>query len=217
MFLTVPTQYPLSVPTQANPMTFEQGPVWMLIILLFTIGGILLWTMLTRESAPSEASETESEESESEPVEATSADPTTVAETTIEPEPVVALAAATATPSTTETTTATKKAPAKKRSGRPAQKKRTKPLAGDDFTRIEGVGPKIDTVLKEAGITSYAQLAESSVENLYTVVREANIRAATPDTWPEQAALAAAAQWAELDSLQENLKGGRRVEATGEG
>jgi hypothetical protein len=37
------------------------------------------------------------------------------------------------------------------------------------------------------------------------------ITIADPSTWPEQAGLAAAGRWSELEVLQEELKGGRRV------
>ncbi len=207
MFLPIPTLFPLSVPTQANPMAFQQGIAWIMLVFVLAVGGALLWLTLTRESELSEA--TAPEESEASPPSEEAAPAVVEAEASAEaetpeaqPAPVAVLA------STTKTTKAT----TKKRPGRPAKKKKPQPKTGDDFTRIEGVGPKINTVLKEAGITSYAQLAESNVEALYTVVREAKIRAATPDTWPEQAALAAAGQWTELESLQDNLKGGRRVD-----
>jgi hypothetical protein len=38
----------------------------------------------------------------------------------------------------------------------------------------------------------------------------ADIHIATPDTWPEQAGLAAAGRWEELEALQDSLKGGRK-------
>ncbi len=85
------------------------------------------------------------------------------------------------------------------------------PAAPDDLRKIEGIGPKIASILNEAGISTFAQLAEASVEQLNKIVREdAGITIAFPDTWPEQAALAAAGKWDELDALQDSLKGGRR-------
>ncbi len=81
----------------------------------------------------------------------------------------------------------------------------------DELTRIEGIGPKISRVLREAGITTFAQLAETKVERLREILTEAGIRVLTdPSTWPEQAALAAADKWDELEALQRQLKGGRR-------
>ena len=81
----------------------------------------------------------------------------------------------------------------------------------DDLRRIEGIGPKISGLLQAAGITTFAQLAGSDVDRLNQIVREAGITIADPTTWPEQASLAAAGKWDELEVLQDELKGGRRV------
>ena len=86
------------------------------------------------------------------------------------------------------------------------------PTEPDDLKKIEGIGPKIESILHDAGILTFAILADSSVEHLEKVVREdAGIRVAFPDTWPEQAKLAAAGEWETLDTLQDELKGGRRA------
>lgn len=83
----------------------------------------------------------------------------------------------------------------------------------DDLKAIEGIGPKIEEVLHAAGIKTFAQLAGSSVASLERIVRdEAGIKVAYPDTWPQQAGLAAAGKWEELERLQDNLRGGRRVQ-----
>jgi hypothetical protein len=82
----------------------------------------------------------------------------------------------------------------------------------DDLTRIEGIGPKITSLLQAAGIVTFAQLAETDVGRLEEILTEADLRGlADPTTWPEQAWLAASEQWDELETLQEELKGGRRV------
>jgi predicted flap endonuclease-1-like 5' DNA nuclease len=80
----------------------------------------------------------------------------------------------------------------------------------DDMTKIEGVGPKISSLLENAGITTFSQLASTSVEQLRQILQDANLGFANPETWPEQASLAAAGQWAELSQLQGSLKRGRR-------
>ncbi len=81
----------------------------------------------------------------------------------------------------------------------------------DDLRRIEGIGPKIAGVLLEAGIHSYAQLAAMSAEQIREVLTAGGVRVAKPDTWPEQASLAANEDWQGLEALQGQLKGGRRV------
>ncbi len=80
----------------------------------------------------------------------------------------------------------------------------------DDLKVTEGIGPKIESVLQEAGIRTYAQLAVTGVARLKSILNNAGVRAA-PDTWPEQARLAAVGDWDRLRALQNQLKGGRRV------
>jgi large subunit ribosomal protein L21 len=81
----------------------------------------------------------------------------------------------------------------------------------DDMTEIEGIGPKISSVLAEAGITSFAQLAATEVVELERILREARVRLAYPETWPEQAELAARGEWELLTALQDQLYRGRRI------
>ena len=81
----------------------------------------------------------------------------------------------------------------------------------DDLTRIAGIGPKISNVLQGAGIATFAQLAATDVDRLRQILDESEIRLADPETWPEQAHLAAAGDWEDLQMLQGQLKGGRRL------
>jgi predicted flap endonuclease-1-like 5' DNA nuclease len=85
------------------------------------------------------------------------------------------------------------------------------PVAPDDLTVIEGIGPKIASLLREAGILTLAQLAGAPLERLDEILSNARLRhLAHPETWPEQARLAAAGDWDSLLRLQKTLKGGRR-------
>ena len=85
------------------------------------------------------------------------------------------------------------------------------PRAADDLTRIEGIGPKISGLLREAGISTFAQLAMTTTERLEKIIADADLSAlADPTTWPAQARMAAEGEWERLDALQEELKGGRR-------
>jgi predicted flap endonuclease-1-like 5' DNA nuclease len=81
----------------------------------------------------------------------------------------------------------------------------------DDLKIIEGIGPKISSLLKSSGIHTFAKLAETDVDTLRKLLLGANWRVADPTTWPEQAGLAAKKDWDALKALQTNLKGGRRV------
>ena len=89
---------------------------------------------------------------------------------------------------------------------------RTAPGQHDYLRRIEGIGPKISSVLLEAGITTFSQLAASPVEHLKEILAAAGLGAlADPSSWPEQASLAEAGDWDALDQLQDKLRGGRRA------
>jgi predicted flap endonuclease-1-like 5' DNA nuclease len=62
----------------------------------------------------------------------------------------------------------------------------------DDFERIEGIGPRIATALREAGIRSYRQLADSEVSRLQSALEASGLRfAPSLPTWSQQAALLA--------------------------
>lgn len=80
--------------------------------------------------------------------------------------------------------------------------------SGDDLKVIEGIGPRIEEVLQAAGVKTYAGLAELRPGRLQTIMREAGKRMAKPDTWPEQARLAADGEWQALKELQDSLKRG---------
>jgi small subunit ribosomal protein S2 len=82
----------------------------------------------------------------------------------------------------------------------------------DDLTRIEGIGPKISSVLQAAGITTYAQLAATDEDGIKQILEEADpdlVKLAEPSTWPRQAKLAASGKWDALERWQERLKGGK--------
>jgi large subunit ribosomal protein L21 len=85
-----------------------------------------------------------------------------------------------------------------------------KPAKPDDLKVIEGVGPKSAQALSEAGIITFAKLASMGPDEIQAVLRAAGVRVPYPETWPEQAALAADGQFAVLKELQNSLKGGRR-------
>ena len=91
----------------------------------------------------------------------------------------------------------------------PASKSKSK--SGDDLTKIEGIGPKVSEALHEAGINSFAKLAESKAEDIKEILEKAegNFNAQDPTSWPEQAQLAADDKWDELKELQDKLIGGR--------
>lgn len=83
----------------------------------------------------------------------------------------------------------------------------------DDLEIVEGIGPRIAAILKESGINTFAQLAAARPDELSAAMKAAGLRIpADPASWPEQARLAAAGEWAALQKMQDRLKGGRMVD-----
>jgi large subunit ribosomal protein L27 len=90
-------------------------------------------------------------------------------------------------------------------------KKAKKADAGDDLKKIEGIGPKIAELFANEGITTFAQLAETSTERMQEILTAAGSRYAShnPGTWAKQAALAAEGKWDELKAWQDEMNGGK--------
>lgn len=84
----------------------------------------------------------------------------------------------------------------------------------DDLKIVEGIGPKIEELLKEAGIDTWAKLAEASEEALREVLSNAGPRYQMhdPGTWAAQAKFAMNGQWEELKEYQDMLIGGRNAD-----
>ncbi|MEP7267876.1 MAG: hypothetical protein ABI844_09640 [Saprospiraceae bacterium] len=81
----------------------------------------------------------------------------------------------------------------------------------NDHTVVEGIGPKINTLLKKAKISSWAQLAVTPVTTIQEVLDKGRkYSLADPSTWNQQAKLAADGKWDELKKLQDTLIGGRK-------
>jgi predicted flap endonuclease-1-like 5' DNA nuclease len=80
----------------------------------------------------------------------------------------------------------------------------------DNLEIIEGIGPKIAELLIQAGIPTFAALAAAPVDKVQAILTKAgpNFLLAKPDTWGQQAALAARGAWAELRRWQDELTGG---------
>lgn len=89
------------------------------------------------------------------------------------------------------------------------------PAAGavqvDDLTLLAGIGPRLATLLAEADILTFADLARAHPAWLQQILEDAgpSFRTHDPSTWNRQAALAAAADWEALRRLQEGLFRGR--------
>jgi large subunit ribosomal protein L21 len=86
----------------------------------------------------------------------------------------------------------------------------------DDLTKVEGIGPKIAELLNAAGISTYRALSETTPEQIKAILSAAGGRyqTAVPDSWPQQAQLAADGSWDALTELQDKLDGGRYVDSS---
>lgn len=92
---------------------------------------------------------------------------------------------------------------------------KAQPPQPDNLKRIEGIGPKIAEVLKASGIDSFAKLATMTPEQIKDLLNQAGDRFSfqDPATWPAQAELAAQGEWDKLKKWQDELKGGKLVNA----
>jgi len=79
----------------------------------------------------------------------------------------------------------------------------------DDLTLIEGIGPKINSIMHAAGVHTFADMAALDADKLRGIITAAGLRLADTTTWPMQAKLAAEGKSEELKAFQDSLKGGR--------
>ena len=95
--------------------------------------------------------------------------------------------------------------------GKKAPAKESKPKKSkDDLTKVEGIGPKAAEALSKAGVNTFEKLSKKSVEEIRTILVEASKTLAhlDPQTWAQQAKLAAEGKWDELKKWQNELNGG---------
>ncbi len=80
----------------------------------------------------------------------------------------------------------------------------------DDYTKIEGIGPKIKSLLNVDGLWSFKQLSEAPESRMQKVLDAAGpaYTVHNPKTWAEQALMAHEGKWDELHKWQDELKGG---------
>ncbi len=100
----------------------------------------------------------------------------------------------------------------KEKKAAPAKAKKTaSDDGGDDLKKIEGIGPKIEQILKDAGVSTFESLAKSEADQIREILQAAGNRYKShdPTTWPKQSELAFKGDWDALKKLQGELKGGR--------
>jgi predicted flap endonuclease-1-like 5' DNA nuclease len=75
----------------------------------------------------------------------------------------------------------------------------------DDLTHIAGIGEKISSLLRSAGIDTFEKLATTNVDSIRRILEAENpslLRLTNPSSWPEQAKIAAGVDWGTLTKLQ---------------
>lgn len=86
------------------------------------------------------------------------------------------------------------------------------PLSTDptNLKIIEGIGPRIEQLLKQNGIHDWHTLAVASQATLLKILDKEGTfyELHDPSTWPRQAQLACEGQWKDLRSYQDFLIGG---------
>jgi predicted flap endonuclease-1-like 5' DNA nuclease len=82
----------------------------------------------------------------------------------------------------------------------------------DDLEIVEGIGPKIAELFHAQGVKTFAQLAAMTPLQIQPMLDAAgpNFRLANPETWPDQADLAARNRWTALKAMQDGLTAGVR-------
>lgn len=79
----------------------------------------------------------------------------------------------------------------------------------DDFSHLAGIGQKISSTLKNAGIKSFSKLAITEVGRIRDILEKENpalLNLSDPSLWPEQARIAAEGDWEALSNLQSSIK-----------
>ncbi len=122
---------------------------------------------------------------------------------------------AAAAPTASATNKAAADAPAAKAPEAAAKDNTT---ATDNLVKIEGIGPKIASLLTDAGIGTFAQLAATDAAKVKEILAAAGSRFTMhdPTTWGTQAKLAADGKWDELKKLQDELDGGKAAKGSDE-
>ena len=115
--------------------------------------------------------------------------------------------------STSQKLVSAPKTKSKSKAKKKTKTKTKRKVKTDNLKRIEGIGPKIASILKEAKIDTFVKLSKAKAEkisDLLVKIGGNSYNRFDPTTWPEQAKLAAEEKWEELKKRQDELKGGRK-------
>lgn len=86
-----------------------------------------------------------------------------------------------------------------------------KKIKENDLKIVEGIGPKIEALLNDAGIRTWFDLSQTPIEKLQAILDSGgeNYAIHNPGTWAKQALLAYQGKWQELKDWQQSLLGGK--------
>ncbi len=93
-----------------------------------------------------------------------------------------------------------------KRASEPAHRSapKSKPaeaVSPDDLTQLNGIGPRISSILSDGGITTYAQLEHTDPSELRKIIAQGGaLPPSSLDSWPTQASYAGRGDWQGLAS-----------------
>jgi len=79
----------------------------------------------------------------------------------------------------------------------------------DDLKIVEGIGPKIEMLLNNAGINTWETLSKTELSAINIILRTAGpryYRLSAPDSWSIQAKFAANGEWSKLKQFQDKLR-----------
>ncbi len=82
----------------------------------------------------------------------------------------------------------------------------------DDLGHLSGIGPKVSSILRTAGVNTFAKLAATDLSRINEILVAANpniLRLTDASTWSKQAKLAADEEWEELKRFQNEMKSDR--------
>lgn len=93
----------------------------------------------------------------------------------------------------------------------PTPKEQTTVPTKDDLKIVEGIGPKIESLLHNAGVFTFLELSQMSSKDIKNILDKAGSRFQMhdPTTWAEQAKLAYEGNWDTLKKWQSELDKGR--------
>ena len=86
-------------------------------------------------------------------------------------------------------------------------RRRPRPAAPDDLTQLNGIGPRISSILSDGGVTTYAELEHTDPSDLRKIIAQSGaLPPSSLDTWPTQASYAVRGDWQGLASYNNSHK-----------